>query len=264
MAQSAVGTEGVKVKLEKEFTHRRQSNGRRLSPQPDHGPISGPSSWQQLFRATHHHFASTCMICSRNGFVGHLPILFIGLFLVFSCFGFRSIGADGLTNQVSRDTTSKALAEVLSTDKWKLLEGSVDRALAWIATQQAANGSFPTQPAGQPAITSFCVLAFLSRGHQPGIGPYGQQLNRAIDFVSSCQKPDGLFSYVTPGIYHQDKAPSHTAAYNHAIAGLMLGEVYGHVTGQRAKSVKQAIEKALKFTRELQVRPKNSLDKGGW
>jgi len=36
----------------------------------------------------------------------------------------------------------------------------------------------------------------------------------------------------------------------------MLGEVYGHVTGQRGKDVKQAIEKALQFTRELQIRPK--------
>src|ERR1019366_6502973 len=52
---------------------------------------------------------------------------------------------------------------------------------------------------------------------------------------------------------------------NHAIAGLMLTEVYGHVTGQRAKEVRKAIQKALQFTRDLQVRPKDKpLDKGGW
>jgi len=44
-----------------------------------------------------------------------------------------------------------------------------------------------------------------------------------------------------PPAGHQDKTASHGAVYNHAIAGLMLGEVYGHVTGQRGKDVKQAI-----------------------
>src|SRR5437870_4023656 len=46
--------------------------------------------------------------------------------------------------------------------------------------------------------------------------------------------------------------------------GLMLGEVYGQVSGPRAKQVKQAIERALKFSQELQSRPKRPVDKGGW
>ena len=37
-------------------------------------------------------------------------------------------------------------------------------------------------------MTSFCVMAFLSRGHTPGFGPYGKQLDRAIDYVLSCQQ----------------------------------------------------------------------------
>ena len=78
------------------------------------------------------------------------------------------------------------------------MEDCVDRALAWIASQQEADGSFHTLSQGQPAITALCVLAFLSRGHQPGFGPYGAQMDRAIDFVISCQKPDGLFSRVAP------------------------------------------------------------------
>ena len=107
-------------------------------------------------------------------------------------------------------------------------------------------------------------MAFLSRGYQPGVGPYGQQINRAIDFVISCQRPDGLFSHRPPEAGHVPLGASHTATYNHGIAGLMLGEVYGQVTGSRAKEVKAAIEKALQFTRELQVRPKNPTEKGGW
>jgi hypothetical protein len=197
------------------------------------------------------------MMSCRSGRVGYLPGLFLGMLMICN-----SVQAD---DSIPVGAPANTLAAVLSPGKWKQLEGSVDRGLAWIASQQAADGSFPTYPSGQPAVTSFCILAFLSRGHQPGLGPYGQQLNRAIDFVVSCQTQDGLFSYQTPQAQHVRKEASHTAAYNHAIAGLMLGEVYGHVTGQRAKSVKNAIQKALQFTRNLQTRPKsNPLDKGGW
>ncbi len=162
-------------------------------------------------------------------------------------------------------TNTKPLAEALSSQDRRLMENSVDRALSWIASQQAANGSFPTLPQAQPAITSLCVLAFLSRGHQPGLGPYGALIDKGVDFVISCQRPDGLFSYQPPDAAHVDDGASHTAVYNHAIAGLMLGEVYGHVTGPRAAEVKRAMEKALLFTRSLQTRPKAYAgDKGGW
>jgi hypothetical protein len=140
----------------------------------------------------------------------------------------------------------------------------VDRALAWMAGQQAADGSLPSYPSGQPAVTSLFVMAFLSRGHQPGAGPYGARLNRAIDFVISCQMDDGLFSQQIPGVNYVRRQASHTALYNHAIAGLMLGEVYGQITGQRARNVKKAIEKALLVTRQMQERPKSDQDKGGW
>jgi hypothetical protein len=160
---------------------------------------------------------------------------------------------------------AKPLTEALSAQNWRQVEDSVDRALAWLSSQQALDGSFPTLPQAQPAVTSLCVLAFLSRGHQPGLGPYGGVMEKGVDFVISCQRPDGLFSYRPPGAVHVDNGASHTAVYNHAIAGLMLGEVYGHVTGARAGEVKEAMEKALLFTRDLQTRPKAFAgDKGGW
>ena len=183
---------------------------------------------------------------------------------VFSADGVRAVESEKPTNQVSKATAPKPLAAVLPPAKWQQVENSVDRALAWIASQQAADGSFPTLPQGQPAVTSLCVMAFLSRGHQPGLGPYGQRINRAIDFVLSCQKSDGLITFQPPGPVHEDQGASHTAVYNHAISGLMLGEVYGQVSGQRAKAVKQAIERALQFSRQLQLRPKPTSDKGGW
>src|SRR5213083_72414 len=123
---------------------------------------------------------------------------------------------------------------------------------------------FQRYPPGSREVTSLATMAFLSRGHQPGIGPYGQRINRAIDFVISCQMTNGLISLRRPGTVHQDKELSHTASYNHAISGLMLGEVYGQVSGPRAAAAKQAIERAMKFSRELQIRAKPAPDKGGW
>jgi hypothetical protein len=195
-----------------------------------------------------------------------------GCCLAASFFGaiFVALGDTSAANAVKNSTNqpaaaSKPLSAALPPEKWRQMEGAVDRGLAWLATQQADNGSFPTLPLAQPAVTSLCTLAFLSRGYQPGTGPYGGHIDRAIDFVLSCQRPDGLFSYQVPGPTHEPYKASHSAIYNHAIAGLMLGEVYGHVTGRRAREVRAAIEKALRFTRELQVRPKeNAVDRGAW
>lgn len=124
-----------------------------------------------------------------NAFRSFLRVLFLGILLVFPIEDIRAAEAAAPV---------KSLANALPPEKWRQLENSVDRGLAWIATQQAPDGSFSTLAVGQPGVTSLCVMAFLSRGHQPGFGPYGQQLNRAIDYVLSCQKEDGLLSAQAP------------------------------------------------------------------
>ena len=206
----------------------------------------------------------TIVHCMLDDFRPACLKLLLGLLLAAPAEGVRADDAGKPAHAASGALPAKALADALPPEKWRQVENSVDRALAWIASRQNADGSFPTAAIGQPAVTSFCILAFLSRGHQPGIGPYGAPLNRAIDFVLECQMPDGLFSYQTPEAQHVDQHASHAATYNHAIAGLMLGEVYGHVTGQRAKKARRAIKKALQYARDLQVRPKDQIDKGGW
>ena len=61
-------------------------------------------------------------------------------------------------------------SKVLSPSEWRRLDSAVDRALAWLATQQQQDGSFPTLTQGQPGVTSLCVLAFMAHGHEPGRG----------------------------------------------------------------------------------------------
>ena len=83
-------------------------------------------------------------------------------------------------------------SDVLALAQWRRLDAAVDRGLAWMALQQQPDGSFPTRGRTAPAITSLAAMAFLSRGHRPGVGPYGMTLDRAIDFVLSQQNECGL------------------------------------------------------------------------
>jgi hypothetical protein len=150
--------------------------------------------------------------------------------------------------------------EAFSKDEWRRIDGAVERALIWIASQQQADGSFPTRDSGQPAVTSLCIMAFLSAGHRPAEGPYGDRLTRAVEYALKCQSDDGLFSAMPPiADVTEWSGPTHAAAYNHSITGLMLGEVYGSVR------INRAIEKALALTRKLQIASrKYPLYKGGW
>lgn len=108
-------------------------------------------------------------------------------------------------------------------------------------------------------------MAFLARGHSPDQAPYGEQLSKAIDFVLSTQQRRGYFSLravVPPGGH---LTPGQAVVYNHSIAGLMLGEVYGMSSGERSERIEEAISKALIYHREVQSRKKlNESDIGGW
>ena len=84
---------------------------------------------------------------------------------------------------VRSDDARSDLSDALTPAEWKRVDTALERALEWLASQQQPDGSFPTVPRGQPAITSLSAMAFLSCGHQPGAGQYGERLNRAIDFV---------------------------------------------------------------------------------
>ena len=152
------------------------------------------------------------------------------------------------------DQLGESPADVLTQDQWRALDTSLDRAVRWLAAHQQDDGSFAGPDTAQPAITSFAVLALLSDGHLPGQGPYGEQIDKAIDFVLSCQKGDGLFCELVPEPQQLSKAASHTAMYNHGIAGVMLCEVYGMAGRGAAGRLTQAIESGLAFTATMQDR----------
>ncbi len=157
-------------------------------------------------------------------------------------------------------------SDVLTPEKWLAVDVSIERALAWLAQQQQRDGSFPTLPSGQPAVSSLAVMAFQAAGHESERGEYGTAIERAIEFVLTTQREDGLFSFVKPVArvtnWHQ---ATHTAMYNHAIAGLMLSESYGMTSQKKLDELTIAIEKGLELTFREQRRPgPYKIEDGGW
>jgi hypothetical protein len=169
----------------------------------------------------------------------------------------------------AKATADDTPTNVLSSEEWKRVDAAVDRALNWMAAQQQEDGSFPSLETGQPAVTSLCMMAFISHGHSPGNGEFGQRLERATDFVLSCQKESGILANVySDGAEISRAVNGHIGtctAYDHAISSLLLAELYGSSEPQRAKRMEGAIKKALAATLAMQRWPKDKeADKGGW
>lgn len=139
------------------------------------------------------------------------------------------------------------------------VDDATDKALAYLASIQQPNGSWLAQAGKdkwratgyEPAVGSLAIMAFLSKGHMPEEEPYGQHIEKALDFVLSRQLPNGYIS----GTGNM---------YTHGISTLMLAEVSGQVTGKRQKQVKQALARAIKLILDAQQVKKSSAHTGGW
>lgn len=158
----------------------------------------------------------------------------------------------------------KSKADILDERQWTEVDAAVQRALNWLAASQQPNGSFPTMPQGQPAVTSLSVTAFLSAGHTLVGGKYEAVLNNAVDFALGCQQPSGLISQVRPPAFTSRHNGSHTAYYNHGISGLMFSEVYGMASDARSEQIRAAIPKAIAVLQESQTNKRQREDNGGW
>ena len=180
------------------------------------------------------------------------------------------LSSNGLFAQTETEPLSAPDSRLLDKAKWKQVDDSVGRGLKWLATQQQEDGSFESLDPAQPAVTSFCLMAFLAQGESPADGQYQEQLAKAVDYIIDQQKPNGLIATTAPigvpiprNVDH--KTVGQTSVYNHAISALALAEVYGQCNSQQAERISPVIEKAIKATLKMQQwkgkRPQNV---GGW
>lgn len=121
-------------------------------------------------------------------------------------------------------------------------EQALERGLAWLARNQTAQGNWESDDLG---LVSLGAMAFLAAGHMPGRGPYGEHVNRSLDFVLERVKPSGLIN----------SADAQRDMYNHGLAAFVLGQAYGMTDDQR---LGRALDKALKLIAQTQC------EDGGW
>ena len=124
---------------------------------------------------------------------------------------------------------------------------SVERGLTWLSQQQAEDGSYGNLSHYGPhvGITGLAGLAFMSDGHVPGRGKYGDKVDRCLTFVLEHSSESGLLAAET----------SHGPMYGHGFATLFLAEIYGMTD---RPELREALRKAVR----LIVTTQN--EEGGW
>ena len=108
--------------------------------------------------------------------------------------------------------------------------------------------------AGDVAVTSLSVMAFLAKGNTPGRGPYGEVVNKGVDFVLASQDANGMI--VGKG--------SAGPMYCHCMASLMLSEVSGMVDRSRQAKIDTVLPKAISLILAAQQVKKAPEMQGGW
>jgi hypothetical protein len=121
-------------------------------------------------------------------------------------------------------------------------EAALERGLAWLAQNQGPEGNWESNDLG---LVSMGALAFLSDGHLPGRGKYGQNVEKALNYVLTHAKPTGLLNM----------ADGHRDMYNHGLSTFVLGQAYGMTNDTRIGGV---LERSLKLIANTQCHD------GGW
>ena len=123
--------------------------------------------------------------------------------------------------------------------EWEITPESaaaIEQGLAWLAANQTAAGNWESNDLG---LVGVGALAFLANGHMPGVGKYGDNVERALSFIVANAKPSGLLNM----------ADQRRDMYNHGLATFVLGQAYGMTNDPR---IGRALDKALKLIARMQ------------
>ena len=138
----------------------------------------------------------------------------------------------------------KSAAEMITPAAQK----AIDQGLAFLASRQNDDGTFGSGAyRTNVAICALAGMAFMTGGSTPGRGPYGQHVNRAVDYLLANTQQSGFIVERQPTTYGP--------MYGHGFATMFLAECYG--MSPRAE-LREKLSKAVK----LIVNTQNK--EGGW
>ncbi|MEM8885770.1 MAG: prenyltransferase/squalene oxidase repeat-containing protein [Planctomycetota bacterium] len=175
----------------------------------------------------------------------------------------RAHSDEAIKSKAPGGQDNKAPRDSLVDDRTR---SAIEGSLRWLADQQNTKGEakgswngrigfkindgYRLQPLDQTheglphlGVTALAAMAFLSGGHLPGQGPYGDTTRAALDFVLKHVRDNG---YITA---------YGSRMYSHAFSLLFLTEIYG-MTGD--PKLRKKLDKAVEFTYRAQNK------EGGW
>ncbi len=130
-------------------------------------------------------------------------------------------------------------------------EVAVEKAIAWLVTQQDENGCFKGKH--KNTYTALSCMALMSAGYFPGCSVYGENIRKGIMFLTTAaQKENGYFGY------------DGGTMYAHGICCLALTEAYGIMPEQEDNTrIRNALSAGLKVIISSQ-RQNRDVHFGGW
>jgi hypothetical protein len=133
------------------------------------------------------------------------------------------------------------------------LEQAVERGLESLAREQNEDGSFGGgRYQKNVAVTALACLAFMADGNLPGRGPYGDKVQRGLEFVLSSATETGLLA----------ADATNGPMYGHGFAALFLGEAYGMTQGGGDTALSQRVHETL--VRAVRLIEQTQNEEGGW
>jgi squalene cyclase len=162
------------------------------------------------------------------------------------------IGAQAKWWFLALTMVSALVASSLAADNEPQVERVVNRGLEWLASHQSRmghwsgmNNSYPT------AMTGMAGIALLSEGSTTTQGRYAPNIRRAVDYLISRSRPNGLIG--------SPAAEDQRYTYGHGFAMLFLSQVLGEEEDlDRREELIKVLTKAVQFSGQAQCAS------GGW
>lgn len=126
----------------------------------------------------------------------------------------------------------------------------VRQGLDWLASRQQRLGHWTAEGRYPAAMTALAGIAMLCEGSTTTEGRYAENLSRAVDYLTSQSRPNGLIG---------DPLRDDRYTYGHGFSMLFLSQVLGEEEdSQRREELVRVLTRAVRFTGQAQTAA------GGW